>query len=1777
MADMANQPTTMQEASAIASSLLAVIADTVKSLQVTLDPSKADELYQNAAKLVNVSKVFRDLSQSLEQSRKNISEWIQDHSAAVQECNEVKDALGSIKEHVESGLLHTDDLRSVLAICDQAINLNSRHTIIRQRLIETIQQQQYDLAPSLTRDATKLQVDFSKAIDSLTTVLSKIHKSKESEDPTESNETEPLHEETISNETTADQEPAVPSELRSPTATITSDDLPIEPKTDSTPITDKESENLDNRKEPKPLDASKRPAHRHENHYELEQLETQLSKALEQRRFGVVYHIARRDTGIRLNQEQVKLIAINYVTADIASVAGILPELASAIHDQCSNHLSLWEDESSRIKLSVLLVSAALRPSLIAPGGPVAQLIEHLATNLESLPSLQSLATSVARISLEGIHVPMDLLLGKAPIDNWNDRLEDLKKETKEWISAETQSTVKSYVATKVWRRMIDPKPHRTRPSLGRVLQILSNCDDQTDFVDTWEIATRWQDNKDKEIDRVDRSLRAIRGNRRIEGAARVGLRKKISEASGILDDWNVLIHSKPKQRSRYQDRLARQLSHAIGSFAEESILEIEKLTSEYGQCSIALIDRFASLFSGDLRIAEEPRLSLEDLLNGDLLSLPDFSIGSDGEIATSYSLDTLLRLLTSSPEDFVKSALEQARIGNFETASMTIDYAIRSQMLDDEKDSEEWKGKLDQARDEFITRLCRKASMTEQRLDAAYAIGAIESETLDNLRRDLPPTDQSYFTDDDDFRALISSVDQIDERISQAKDDFARGMRRRLEALESVSGDHKDRIEQLINVDRFVVAEHYIDQLENGEEVFNDSPLTSSGFDEFFPKFLEKYSDFRNRNEAPLIIIRDALSQRSELDLHDVSCLSAEICRRRVRLIESWLELRGTVPGNWSVQRQFLEQLGFMDVSKAGEIPAKDGRQAKRKIAVRPIASRRVARLPDFGSRTNGRYTLAVLRDGQTAQGIVHESGPWVAQASPIIILLFNVLDASERRSLATEMNSGDYHPTLVIDEALLAFLAVSSAETLATFFSCTSPFSYANPYDPDSPSVPPEMFFGRQMERKRILAMTGDVTHFVYGGRRLGKTAILADVARRNQFDDKNDVRILANLRGSGIGEDRPTNEIWRLISEHLADHGVIKKGIRQPKTIVRSVRKWLDDLDGRRILFLVDEADLFLDAERNFKARRSYQELERLKDLMESTNRQFKVVFAGLHNVQRVARDPNTPIAHLGTPVRIGPMLPETDRGEIEKLIQSPLAAMGYRFECPDTVTRIAAETNYYPALAQQYCKELLLQLRASLMYDSKGPPYIITSEHVDRVFNSKDTRDRIRNLFQWTIQLDPRYQFLTYLIAYHSFDGVNGRMSEVSINHIRDEALREWYDGFSSDDSYAMFEALLDEMVGLGILRQYRREGPTTYSIRSRNLKMLLGQEDEIERRLIDAINNNPPLRYSPAQLRQTLKRRSRKGRKVERRLSCLTASQEGVLQSKAKEAVFIFGTKLAGIDRVYDALKDMIHRIRQYEDERDLRVYLRQAQADSMVEEFAKLTRQRQRRSGIEFHFVLIDLGDRWLSDKIHFVLKTVSGLAGRNRIIRPVFVGGPTSAWKWLCGGRQLRAPNVEMRDLWLGPCARDFARKWLADHAGKTYVELEDLKSSADSLWPVVIETALKSKDSNRIDDATERALGQRRAIVRDVLTIRGMEGFLKALAVVSDMSVDEDDLYSLVEDDRDHTEVYEWTERVLEWSRNLGIVLRDHNGYRLDAAWATGLMQVFYPDSSDASPRAE
>ena len=63
-----------------------------------------------------------------------------------------------------------------------------------------------------------------------------------------------------------------------------------------------------------------------------------------------------------------------------------------------------------------------------------------------------------------------------------------------------------------------------------------------------------------------------------------------------------------------------------------------------------------------------------------------------------------------------------------------------------------------------------------------------------------------------------------------------------------------------------------------------------------------------------------------------------------------------------------------------------------------------------------------------------------------------------------------------------------------MSAMFKCTLPFTFLEPYAATAGFVSPEMFYGRSAERNQIMEPMGSC--YIYGGRQLGKTALLRDV---------------------------------------------------------------------------------------------------------------------------------------------------------------------------------------------------------------------------------------------------------------------------------------------------------------------------------------------------------------------------------------------------------------------------------------------------------------------------------------------------------------------------------------------------------------------------------------------------------------------------------------------------------------------------------------------------------
>ena len=1691
-------------------------------------------LSRDALRLAEIAKARDTRDRDVPLQRNQVEEWEARHVETLAGAAMLENFLPTLRAQIDGGGMDRESVSDALDLAERLLSVDSRYQKTHEKLNRASSEEDFASVSSLAETLQSLRIERDGLRATIDNAFAEPQPdNRVLEDSSKEDHAESPDSETMGCKARAEELQPLDGET-APIAAAPSEDV-SEPAARESSAPDDEGE--DGESIAGRADGTARPDDDEDR--SVRQVEGDIAVAISRGRFGLAYHLARTVPEAMPSATTIKLVVCNYVTDERAPVDAELPGIATALQSEAEDDQET--EASHRSDHAILAACAALSPALVAPGGPVGQLLSVLETRLSDMPSLRAVVRTAAEVSMTGVHLPAALLREDDSLDKWRDRESALRNETTTWITNERQTTIKFQAATKVWRRILEDWERDGRSSLGHAIGLLNHPAVGNDVERVSRIVEYWRANSEREIDRIDRENRSRAATKKIVGSARLSLGSKVEQALTFCDRWLALIRERPSERSPFHTEQAAILRASVYDNAGQALDEIRAVAKPIAYCAEELFRRYTNSFKDTVVDIGGGTVGLTELLNGDLLADPEITFDDAGQPSEfPLNLDTLRKLIQQDPPDFGHAAVERARRGDFLYAEATLDFAERTGRIDDES-ADRAKNMLDEHRAQVQRNLSDRVEKTRDDLDAAYAEGTMTLETYEQLSAKIPHAD---FSEIRIYAQCFSVLDEIDREIDSAKANRRDAIRRTLDTLARLSPAERARIDSVVNAGRFQIAEDFIERIERDEELPSIETSSHRPFDRFFPYFVEQYSDFSSKEGDGILGVRRVIENRESLEFVDARELSDDTSDDGVALLDSWIALRNN-PTSVRLLRPLAKAIGFEDVKVKGSNDKTIGEETIYSLETTPIADRSIAGLPDFGSRADGNYRLFTVRGRATGEAIIQEAGRRHAAGTPPSIVLFlGTLDADSRRALARDFDSGEYHPTIVLDEALVAFLAAWSGNRLAAFFDCASAFAFSQPFDPDATELPPEIFFGRTAARRAVLAMSGDMTHFVYGGRRLGKTTLLADIAREyrtRQQDDPVELVLLINMKGLGIGENQPTEDVWRLFADRLIEHRVLQPQTVRPDSIEKGIDSWLKEESGRRILLLVDEADSFLDAERCPK--QGYRVLEQIKRLMERTQRRFKVVFAGLHNVQRAARDPNTPFAHMGEAIRIGPMLPEIDGDEIQNLIRSPLEALGYRFVSNDSIIRIAAETNYYPALAQQFCKELLKMMREDADTRAEAtPPYLIYPEMVDRVFNARETRNRIRNLFSWTIQLDARYEFLTYLVAQRSFDNEDTRPQAVPIADIREAALDEWREGFASDTSFWMFEVLLEEMVGLGILRESSNK---QYAIRTRNLRMLLGNDDEIARRFTDAKSRMAPPIFDPAQFRNTLS---------DETPSSLSADQENRLLSGRHAIGLVFGTRLAGLDRVHDS----IERVARRQDGSPYVEFVAPATLRSVLRRVS-----RSRKPGI--HVVLVDMRGAWDQAVFDDALTFVEEHDGQIRIIRPVFLCGPDEAWIRL-SEPMMPHDRVDIREVWLGPCARDFARAWLTDRESPAYAGMENPGQPADLPWPATVAMAARNKQLESLDDAMNATLEDDRDNhhVADILISKDTKTVLRLLSTFSDESMTADVLSDLAKDEGASMS----PEEILDffgWADRLGVVCRDGHGYRLESAYAAGLGRIF------------
>ncbi|MEV7023897.1 hypothetical protein [Kitasatospora sp. NPDC093558] len=552
---------------------------------------------------------------------------------------------------------------------------------------------------------------------------------------------------------------------------------------------------------------------------------------------------------------------------------------------------------------------------------------------------------------------------------------------------------------------------------------------------------------------------------------------------------------------------------------------------------------------------------------------------------------------------------------------------------------------------------------------------------------------------------------------------------------------------------------------------------------------------------------------------------------------LEAWEALGRLSERRNSFQKHVPSVLRMLGLSVKGPVRLVDQDRKDWQVMTLSITADISDNVPGYvsriGSRARGSYRVLIVGTEELGPDALLRHLPESALGANIILYL-QPLGISGRRRLAQASHQKPQQ-AIVVDPAVFGWIAAGEVRSFRAVQRVTLPWAAYRPYEPfQAGQVAAEVFKGRDDEKSTIMAREGGL--FLYGGRQLGKSSLLRQVADSfGSGHGGNQVAVYTDLRFAEIGLSRLPQEIWSVLAQQLQDAGVLDRSVSEHATATAvgdGVQQWLSESEERRILFLADEADAFLNADarpvETAGAQSTFRTLTGLMKLMADTERRFKIVFAGLHQVQRYNRLTNSITGHGGEPILVGPL---RAKAAIDLVIE-PLAAVGLFFENPDLVWSILALTNNQANLVQIVCEGLVEEMQGRSLSAEGGRPRI-TNADVQKVVASGGIRDKIRDRLRLTIDLEDRYRVLTLILALRSL--TDGYARGYTPQELQEEAHRVWPDGFPEQNGVDGVRTDLVEMEGLGLVLPLPGRS-NSFVMRSPNLVNMLGTRDELKAEL-----------------------------------------------------------------------------------------------------------------------------------------------------------------------------------------------------------------------------------------------------------------------------------------------------------------------------------------------------
>jgi hypothetical protein len=1157
-------------------------------------------------------------------------------------------------------------------------------------------------------------------------------------------------------------------------------------------------------------------------------------------------------------------------------------------------------EPSADLASQLLALSAALLPALTLP---LVDVRHWLPTKLP-LPRLSEFASLIRRFAEHGQKIRIQDLGERLPREEAESRVTQASAEARVWLEHAVNKSTSFQRGSHVWQRLV-----REGGPLHTVIAPAANdrrsqADEVSRQIDQWT--------ERGYIVSLVHDLDAPSKKRRhdlIEGTALDQIVSWSYEACRLAKQWcrdvqhlrrltnsdNWLDQQIDQLRSDLRIALPRcieelsshafETEHLLAAAAHLVIRSLQQLSRLVEPGGSGILGNVAS--GGPVGLEGSPPWGLHHGLARRLLYLPEIDVYDDGQPAEA-SLPQVAGCLAKAESE--QRTLVTALRGWLAKQ----DFRFTDFLLERLEDLPEWGAISDEchaccktARQSLETR----RDELELRIQNAVIDGVLSEGQRADLQDWLLTLDSNEVRDFSAAHRLgdevIDELDRAyDQHCAEQREDWDTHREPLLADSDPATRMHIEQIMQAAFEQRDVrLLSECLSQLHAARaEGVAPALLSPNDGIPFFEEFLARYQQVTEAAVALFRCDRNAWesSLRSACGPED---LGEQRRSEATRALEAWNHLRPRPlrAGDPRIRSCVIPLLAFLGLEPAdpqGPIEVIASGRTWTHLGAK-MTDGRLAPVPQFGSLRHECYDLLCVWESPSAQSllaVVNEAG---LALRPTVLLYFGSIPLPQRVNLGRMMQRESL-PIVMLDDILCVYLAGQRDARWPVFLRAALPFSAVNPYLPGSAgNVPREMFFGRKRMIAALADFTGSGSCLVYGGRQLGKSALLRRVQQLCHDPARGQYAIYEEIRNVGDPlADKPADLVWTVIRDELNAVGFFDKAVtaERPRPITDHIRKRLDADPTSRLLILLDEADSFLenDAEQNF------QHVTELKNLMERTDRRVKIVFAGLHNVQRFQGIPNQPFAHLGSPLEVGTLEPAAAKA----LVRIPFETVGYRFSDESLVLKILSYTNYHPGLIQLFCHRLLTELHKRRA--NQGPPFPIDDSAVRAVYSLETQRD-FRDRFNWTLRLDERYNAIIWSVIDDQLARTSRRTAVYSPAELLDLVRVYWPAAFS-EMLNETFRGLLDELCGLGILLRV----PDGYRLRSPNVMHLMGDREEINAKLNELEHRPAPTVGFKADSHRVLLGRT--GRR-----SPLTYAQSRQIGRPQFGVGLIFGTRANGWD------------------------------------------------------------------------------------------------------------------------------------------------------------------------------------------------------------------------------------------------------------------------------------